>query len=83
MTASSPYHFRPMDELFDEGVEVEMVLRGTGEVVIGCLFCGVPRSARSFWGRSSRGESIRLDPIGWRDPPTPEAVAAWKEASAA
>lgn len=83
MSTSSPYHFRPMHELTEPGVEVEMALRGTGEVVIGWLFCGHPREARTFWGRSPRGESIRLDPIGWRHAPTPEAVAAWKEASAA
>lgn len=83
MTASSPYHFRPMHELVEAGREVEMVLRGTGEVVIGWLMVGAITGARFYSGRGQRGEDIRLDPIGWRYPPTPEAVAAWKEASAA
>jgi hypothetical protein len=77
----TPYHFRPMDELTAEGREVEMALRDTGEVIIGLLFCGHPMVARTFWTRGPRGTSC-IEPIGWRDVPTQEIVAAWKAAEA-
>ena len=76
MGERTPFQFRPMDELRREGCEVEMAL-GTGEVVTGWLFCGHPVAPRTFWMLGARGHE-RINPIGWREPPTAEVIAAWK-----
>ncbi len=72
MATSHP--FRPMDELHQEGREVEMQL-DSGRIVIGWLFCGMPSTPRSFWSRNHRGSSVMIQPTGWRIPPM-QAVAA-------
>lgn len=81
MSERTPYHFRPMCELTEECRHVEMALRDTGEVVMGWLFCGVPGEPRTFW-MHAEGRSARIDPIGWRHPPTPEVLTAWQAGQA-
>lgn len=65
MAVESPYQFRPMDELRDEGRKVE-IAKADGQVVIGWLFCGMPNVARSFWTNGKRG-SESIEAIGWRE----------------
>lgn len=80
----TPYHFRPMDELLAEGRRVEMALRDTGQVVEGWLV--VVTGRRRFQSLDCDGAVCTahdVEPIGWREIPTPEIVAAWKDESQA
>lgn len=74
----TPFHFRPMDELTETYLDVEMALRDTGEVVDGWL--STTNGFRTFWSRSysNDGLPVQIDPFGWRHKPTPDVIAAWR-----
>jgi hypothetical protein len=83
MNDRTPFQFRPMDELDHEHpVEIALV---TGQVVTGRMIIGITTPAsRTYYERiDGSWFLIGARPIGWREVPTPQRIAAWKELAAA
>lgn len=65
-----PEGFRPMAELERQRHRVEMVVAGTGEIVVGWLALGLLRGRRFYLTMGRHGGAVVFDAIGWREIPT-------------